>query len=739
MHRTPLSDPALLPADPAAPYVLPLAPELTAEVIRGHLPQVNVLLRASLLGSLHMGLDVALNVLVDQAAELVSFDHALLYLWDEDRGRLALLVARGLAHPLPEALTEGNLLTEWTIRHARPLRIPRADTPELAAAFEPLGAGSALAVPLLVLGQPRGSLQLFSRRPDAFSVDDARLVFILAVQAEAILHRHQDRELLARLATTDPLTGLYNRRHFDEELAREMTRSIRGRHPVSLLMADVDHFKEYNDRYTHLAGDQALRDVAAIMRQETRRGDTVCRFGGEEFAVVLPETDEVGALTFARRITEAVERHRFPDADGAGDVRLTISIGTATAPTDARDRRALVHAADLALYRAKALGRNRVVQAAELGPGGTLITAEAPAIDYDLVIRAVNSFSTFGQLLDLLTRMVMEAVGATRCSLLVLDGEGSGLTIKSAQGQTLPPSVLATVRVGLGEGVAGVVAEGRRAFATADIFELAARLPGLTPNGAPGYASRSCLAAPLLADGQLIGTLHLADKRRGEAFDDADLAAVLPLADSIADFLLHGLGFERERRRFIELATTAIAVMVDARVPLFRGHGRRVAALAVALARELDLPEPHVEQLRVAALLHDIGRLAITGDLFLKPGPLTEAELQVARSHSRLGAKILEAVPGLEAERAMILHHHERLDGTGYPDGLVGAQIPLATRILSVADAYDAMTSPRPYRPTRSAAESLAEIRRGAGSQFDYRVVAALEQSLGRRFGTSAA
>jgi diguanylate cyclase (GGDEF)-like protein/putative nucleotidyltransferase with HDIG domain len=739
MYRTRPPDSAPPPADPAARYVLPLAPELPAEIIRDRVAQVNVLLRASLLGSLHMALDVALNVLVDQAAELVPFDQALLYLWDEDLGRLAPLVSRGVADPLPESLAEGNLLTEWTIRHAQPLRVPTADTPELAAAFEPLGAASALAVPLLVSGQARGSLQLFSSRPDAFSVDDVRLVFILAVQAEAILHRHQDRELLARLATTDALTGLYNRRHFDEELAREMTRSIRGRHPVSLLMADVDHFKEYNDRYTHLAGDQALCDVAAIMTQETRRGDTVCRFGGEEFAVILPETDEVGALTFARRITEAVERHRFSGAGGAGDVRLTISIGTATAPTDARDHRALVHAADLALYRAKVLGRNRVVQAAELGPGGTLITAEAPAIDYDLVVRAVTSFSTFGQLLDLLTRMVMEAVGARRCSLLVLDREGGGLTIRSAHGQALPPSALATVRVGLGEGVAGVVAEGRHAFATADVFELAARLRGLKPNGAPDYASRSCLAAPLLTDGQLIGTLHLADKRRGEAFDDDDLAAVLPLADSIADFLVHGLDFERQRRGFIELATTAIAATVDARVPLFRGHGQRVAALAVALARELPLPEPQVTQLRVAALLHDIGRLAITGDLFLKPGPLTEAEVQVARNHTRLGAKILEAVPGLEAERAMILHHHERLDGTGYPDGLVGAAIPLATRILSVADAYDAMTSPRPYRPARPAAESLAEIRRGAGSQFDYRVVAALGRLLGRRFGTSAA
>ncbi len=725
--------------EPGSRYLLPLAPELTPEVVRDRLPQVNVLLRASLLGSLHMELEVALNVLVDQAGELVPFDQALLYLWDDDRASLVLLAARGIPGPLPEALLGGNVIAEWTIRHAKPLRIPRAaDDDAVAAAFAPLGAASALAVPLLVSGQARGSLQLFARREEAFSVADARLLFILAVQAEVLLHRHQDRELLARLATTDPLTGLYNRRHFDEELARELTRGMRGRHPVSLLMADVDHFKSYNDRYSHLAGDQALREIAAIIKQETRRGDTACRYGGEELAVILPETDELGALMFARRVTEAVERHRFPGADGERDVRLTVSIGTATAPADARDRQGLVQAADRALYRAKALGRNRVVQAAEVAPGEAPTTAAAPAIDYDLVVRAVNSFANFSHLLDLLTRMAMEAVGATRASLLVLDRERAELRIKSAYGQALPPSVLATFRVRLGEGVAGVVAERRRGFATADVFRLAEEVPGLRPNGAADYTSASCLAAPLLADGQLLGTLHLANKRRG-VFDEADLAAVLPLADTIADFLLQGLGFERQQRAFIELATTAIAVMVDGRAPVFRGHGQRVADLAVLLARELHLPEPQVARLRVAARLHDIGRLAITADLFLKPGPLTEAEAQIARNHTRLGAKILEAVPGLEEERAMILHHHERLDGTGYPDGLVGAEIPLTTRILSVADVFDAITSSRPYRPARSAADALAEIRRGAGTKFDYRVVAALGHVLGRRFGTSAA
>jgi diguanylate cyclase (GGDEF)-like protein len=720
-------------------FAVPLSPEITPEAIAGRLPHVNVLVRASLLSALHMDLDVTLNVLVDQAGEIVHFDRALLHLWDEDRERLSLAVARGVAEADRDALAAGTTLTEWTMRHGRPILVPSDVDPEAAEALAPLAARSALAVPLFVSGHARGALQLFADRPGAFSIEDARFAFILALQAEAVLHRHQDRSLLARLATTDPLTGLYNRRYLDEELTRELTRAVRGRHPVSLLMIDVDHFKAYNDRYSHLAGDQALRDVARALQQEARRGDTPCRYGGEEFAVILPETDEIGALTFARRLNEAVERLRFPGVDGARDVRLTISVGSATAPRDGRDRPGLVRAADLALYRAKALGRNRVVQAGELDPQGPPVTAEAGHIDYDLVVRAVNSFTTFGQLLDLLTRMTMEAVGATRGSLLVLDRERGELTVKSAHGQTAPESVLSTIRIRLGEGVAGVVAAERRAFATADVGALAAEWPALRPNGSPDYASSSCLAAPLIADGQLIGTLHLADKRGGEPLDDADLAAVLPLADQIADFLLQGLGFERQQRAFVEMAASAIAVMVDAGLPCFRGHGRRVADLAVAIARELHLPEPQVDRLRLAARVHDIGRLAISRDVFEKPGPLTEAEMRVVRTHTTLGAKILEAVPGLDAERAMILSHHERLDGSGYPEGLVGAQIPLPTRILSVADAYDAMTSPRPHRPALPTAEALARIRQGAGAQFDYRVAAALARLVARRSGTSAA
>lgn len=715
-----------------------LAPELTPQAIRRRVAHVNVLLRASLLGALQMDLGVALNVLVDQAAEMVRFDRALLYLWDEDRERLTLAVTRGIEAPLDDALAEGTRLTEWTLGLGQPMLLPSPDDPEAAAVLGPLEAGSALSVPLFVAGQPRGALELFARRRGAFSTEDARFLMILAVQAEAILHRHQDRALLARLATTDPVTGLYNRRYFDETLARELTRGLRARRPLSLLMADVDHFKAYNDRYGHAAGDQALRDVARILGHATRRGDTACRFGGEEFAVILPETDEVGALTFARRVAEAVERHRFPGSGPEPDVRLTISIGTATAPGDAREPADLVRAADLALYRAKALGRNRVVQAAELPPEDVPAADASGTIDYDLVMRAVNSFATVGQLLDLLSRMAMEAVGGGRASLMVLDRERGELVVKSAHGQSASPAVLATFRVRLGEGVAGVVAATRRAFATPDITALAATVPGLRPNGSGDYTSRSCLAVPLVAGDEVIGTLHVANPRRREAFTEADLDVVLALAEPIADFVREGVGLEREQRRFLELAASAIAVMVDARSG-FHGHGRRVADLACAIGRELLLPEPQLARLRVAGRLHDIGRLAITGDLFRKAGPLTEAETRLARTHATLGAKILEAVPGFEAERAMVLSHHERLDGSGYPEGLAGAQIPLPTRILSVADAFDAMTSPRPYRPALSQEEALAELTRRAGSEFDYRVVAALGRIIRRGSGMPAA
>lgn len=162
-----------------------------------------------------------------------------------------------------------------------------------------------------------------------------------------------------RFALMDELTGLHNRRFFNRELTKEMERSRRSGEPFSLLMLDVDHFKAFNDRHGHQAGDKALSAIADILRTTARQVDHVARYGGEEFAVILPQASRSEALTTAERHRAAVERNIFLTPDNT-PLRLTVSIGAATYPPDADNEADLISKADHALYRAKRLGRNRV-------------------------------------------------------------------------------------------------------------------------------------------------------------------------------------------------------------------------------------------------------------------------------------------------------------------------------------------------------------------------------------------
>jgi diguanylate cyclase (GGDEF)-like protein len=170
------------------------------------------------------------------------------------------------------------------------------------------------------------------------------------------------QESLHRLATTDPLTGLYNRRSFFDQLHQELSRAGRYRRPLTLLFLDVDHFKEINDRHGHPAGDQALKSLALLLQAESRRNDIVGRIGGEEFATVLVECGLDQAREAAERLRRQVERLRV-DSD-QGPLSMTVSIGLAQAVSDQERLEQLLKRADRALYQAKRQGRNRVSAAA---------------------------------------------------------------------------------------------------------------------------------------------------------------------------------------------------------------------------------------------------------------------------------------------------------------------------------------------------------------------------------------
>ena len=162
---------------------------------------------------------------------------------------------------------------------------------------------------------------------------------------------------------------------------------------------------------------------------------------------------------------------------------------------------------------------------------------------------------------------------------------------------------------------------------------------------------------------------------------------------------------------------------LEAKDKYTEGHSRRVARMAVSIAERLHFTETQLERIHLAAILHDIGKIGVRETCLNKPGKLTPAEFDEIKQHPLISERILKPIEALEDILADIRHHHERFDGTGYPSGLAGEAIPLVSRILTVADSYDAMTSDRPYRKALSVAETLAELRRNAGTQFDPELV----------------
>ncbi|MFD9864396.1 HD-GYP domain-containing protein [Streptomyces alboflavus] len=207
----------------------------------------------------------------------------------------------------------------------------------------------------------------------------------------------------------------------------------------------------------------------------------------------------------------------------------------------------------------------------------------------------------------------------------------------------------------------------------------------------------------------------------------AALLVLLPMGVSCWVFAQ----YHRERAAH-QATIRALVQAVDIKDRYTRGHSERVGRAAVLIARELGMPDERVEVLRFAGILHDVGKLGVPTRLLRKEGPLTPQERRVIELHPEYGHEMVRGIGFLGDARAAILHHHERIDGSGYPYGLTGTQIPESARVVAVADAFDAMTSSRSYRRARPVPAALAELRRCAGAQFDAAMVGALVRALDR-------
>jgi putative nucleotidyltransferase with HDIG domain len=232
---------------------------------------------------------------------------------------------------------------------------------------------------------------------------------------------------------------------------------------------------------------------------------------------------------------------------------------------------------------------------------------------------------------------------------------------------------------------------------------------------------QSRLEIPLQVKDDQIGSIFVVSTKRN-AFDENHVRAVNMLASQVAVSLENAQLYESLRDNYAA-TIAALSATIDAKDHYTRGHSDRVMEYAMSIASALGLPEDAVETARFAGLLHDIGKIGVSEAILLKPSKLSSEEFELIKTHSVLGASIVEQIDFLNKLTPIILHHHERYGGGGYPDGLYGDDIPLLARVLSVADSYEAMTSERAYRPALTREQAMSELKRCAGEQFDPMIV----------------
>ncbi len=307
---------------------------------------------------------------IDYAADLTDMPAASLAIFEEQKGEMTMVASKGFSKGFEQTyrwqVRQGGL-TAHILNQNGPFVIddfkqyPQFDNPIFLA--EKIRAMAA--VPLSADGRLIGILYVNDFKARAFSKLSTSILKLIATITAALIQKAKIMEMTQLIAITDELTGLYNHRHFVSRLSSEIARAARYRHPLTLAMLDIDHFKSYNDRYGHLEGNRVLQWFGKIIKTHLREADIPARYGGEEFSIIMPETSMQEGKALAERLRKTVEETLFNTLDVSPARKITVSIGIAAFPGDATLLHGLVESADRALYRAKEMGRNKVCLASE--------------------------------------------------------------------------------------------------------------------------------------------------------------------------------------------------------------------------------------------------------------------------------------------------------------------------------------------------------------------------------------
>ena len=312
------------------------------------------------------------------------------------------------------------------------------------------------------------------------------------------------------------------------------------------------------------------------------------------------------------------------------------------------------------------------------------------------------------------TQLLKAEVG----SLLLIDEEKQELYFEVALGEK--EEIIKTIHLHLGEGIAGWVAQqGESVIVNAPEQDLhfSGRADGKT-----GFKTRNIVCTPVKIKGKMIGVLEAINKQGKEGFDTEDLSLLSSLSDFVAIALDNARLYQELEEMFFQTAES-LADAIEKRDPYTGGHTQRVTAYSLAIARHLALDPAERKCLRIASVLHDVGKIGIEDHILKKPGRLDEEEYSRIQNHPELGAEIIQHIRKLREVIPGVRSHHEQMNGSGYPSRLKGEDIPMIARIVAVADTYDAMTTDRPYRKALEKEMAVGELRRGAGTQFDAHVV----------------
>ncbi|MFH1953427.1 MAG: HD domain-containing phosphohydrolase [Pseudomonadota bacterium] len=324
------------------------------------------------------------------------------------------------------------------------------------------------------------------------------------------------------------------------------------------------------------------------------------------------------------------------------------------------------------------------------------------------------------KLADMVTDMFVELLRVDLGYLMLFDGKSGELSVKAVKGLK-QKQIKKGASIGIEKDVVKRIIDWKKPVLLSDLDDLP--LKEFFRTMSEGIDSGISLYVPLVFKDEFVGLISLGEKESKEQFNQKDLNLLSTMCGHVAVAIVNAKLYEGQLNSYLDSVVSSLAEAIESKDPYTRGHSDRVSKYAAIIARGMNLTESEIEGIRIAGILHDIGKIGIPEGILLKFAPLTHAELGVIKEHPVISAKIMKKAEFPWDIVPFILHHHERFDGGGYPDGLNGEDIPLGARLLAVADTYEALLADRPYRRGFPKEKALEIIKEAAGVQLDPEIV----------------